>query len=163
MTVLGDGSQRASLGQFVSNEGISDVTFTGRVERDDIARYFDEHDIFLNTSSIDNMPVSILEAFAAGMPVVSTSAGGIPTMVTHGVTGCLVDLDDHEGAARCILELLADPEYAGRMIRAEQDEIEKFQWGIVGGQWESLYQGLYRGRPQRIGAARVTRHPLTPL
>ncbi len=62
-------------------------------------RYYADADIYLQTPNIDNMPASILEAFASGCAVVSTNAGGVGAILTNEVHGLLVPCDDHVGAA----------------------------------------------------------------
>jgi glycosyltransferase involved in cell wall biosynthesis len=102
LDVFGDGSLRDELVREASDRGI-DATFHGFVPnvRDLLA----EADVFVLPSRGDNAPVSILEAMAAGLPVVSTRVGGIPELVTHEETGLLVAPDDPGGLAGAI-ELL---------------------------------------------------------
>ena len=139
MTILGDGSQRKSLEHYVLRLGVSGIIFTGRVEREDIPSYFNRHDIFLNTSSIDNMPVSILEAFSAGLPVVTTRAGGIGWMVRDGENGCLIDLDDHASAAKRIIDLLEHPARAAQLAQIGRKDLQNYTWDNVGPRWCDLY------------------------
>ena len=77
----------------------SGATFAGRVPPEEIWRYYADADIYLQTPDIDNMPSSVLEAFASGCAVVSTDAGGVPAILTNGVHGLLVPCNDDEGAA----------------------------------------------------------------
>ncbi len=142
MTILGDGSQRESLEDLVRELDVGGIAFTGRVERENIPACYDRHDVFLNTSSIDNMPVSILEAFASGLPVVTTRPGGIGGMIRDGENGHLVDLDDHAFAARRIIELLERPDEAVRLARSGREDLRKYSWGAVGSQWRGLYAAL---------------------
>lgn len=151
LTILGSGSMRQQLENEVSALGLADVIFAGRIEHSDLPHVYDEHDIFLNTSSIDNMPVSILEAFASGLPVVTTDAGGIPYIVQHGVTGCVVKVDDHDDAAAQILALSRNPDLGIKLARAAKNETKKYTWDTVGPQWISLYCRLHApvGKPAR--------------
>ena len=142
MTILGGGSQRESLGNLVRELDVGGIVFTGRVERGDIPDCYDRHDVFLNTSSIDNMPVSILEAFAAGLPVVTTRAGGIGCMIRDRENGYLVDLDDHVAAGQRIVELIEHPGEAVRLARAGREDLQKCNWDAVGSQWRELYAKL---------------------
>jgi glycosyltransferase involved in cell wall biosynthesis len=87
LTVVGDGSQRQALENLATALHLQQTTFTGRVEHDEINRQYSASDIYLNASKIDNQPLSILEAFACGLPVVTTDAGGIPDIVTDEATG----------------------------------------------------------------------------
>ena len=142
MTILGDGSQRRSLEELTRSLRLDAVTFAGYVKRDRIAWFFNNHDVFLNASSIDNMPISILEAFAAGTPVVTTNAGGIPDMVTHDVNGLLAEIDDHRTLARHVLELVRDPDRVLRLSRAGFEELHKYRWETVGKEWYNVYRDI---------------------
>lgn len=145
LTLLGDGPEEARLKQLVSDLGLADVDFTGRVERDEIAEVYARHHIFLNSSNIDNMPISILEAFASGLPVVTTAAGGIPWMIKDRVTGHLVDLDDHQELALRISELLDDQAATRELVQAAKRELDNYRWPAVEKKWFDLYAGLSKG------------------
>jgi glycosyltransferase involved in cell wall biosynthesis len=142
LTILGDGSQRDYLTRLASELDLRHVTFAGTVERSEIARYYDEADIFLNTSSIDNMPVSIIEAFAAGLPVVTTDAGGIPYLITDRINGHLLKINDYAGVAERLIELVERPDEMSRLSRAGRNEIRKYRWETAGPKWKSLYRNL---------------------
>ncbi len=140
LTILGYGSQEANLRAMVKDSHIAGVTFTGRVEREEIGRLYFASDVFLNSSSIDNMPVSILEAFAAGLPIVTTNAGGIPFIVTDHVNGHLVEVDDHVALAERIIELIENPADVKRLSELGANEIKKYRWEAVSAQWRDLYR-----------------------
>ncbi len=142
LTILGTGSQERELKSLVVKLNLSNVHFAGRVERADIAKYFSGNDIMLNASNIDNMPLSILEAFSAGLPVVSTKSGGIPYMIKHRITGLLVPLNDHESLARCAIELLENKELAAGIAHGAHEEcLRKYSWDVVRDQWLMIYGG----------------------
>lgn len=142
MTILGTGTQEEELKQLVESLALADVEFAGRVERDEIAAVYDDHDLFLNSSSIDNLPVSILEAFAAGLPVVTTAAGGIPYVVEDRETGHVVAVDDHRALAERVLEVLSRPAETGELIEAAYEEVQKYRWPSVGEKWHRLNRSL---------------------
>lgn len=142
LTLLGDGPQETYLRELVQELGVEDVTFTGRVAREQIARVYRDHEILLNSSSIDNMPVSILEAFATGLPVVTTDAGGIPFIVTDRETGHLAPVNDHEELAKRLLEVIKDQEATQQMVLAARDEMRNYRWPAVARKWFELYLGL---------------------
>ena len=139
LTILGDGSQRSELEQLVKELKLQDVRFAGRVERSVIGDFYDRHDILLNTTSIDNMPVSILEGFAAGLPIVTTNAGGIPYLVSDRENGHLVNVDDHVACAERIIELVENPDEVERLSKVGKSEVEKYLWKNVAQQWYGLY------------------------
>lgn len=151
LTILGEGSQESELKDMVSREHISGVTFVGRVERDQIGKLYNDADVFLNSSSIDNMPVSILEAFAAGLPVVTTDAGGIPFIVTDKVNGCLVDIDDHVALAERVIGLVENPEEVERLSRQGAEESKRYRWNVVSGKWRDVYSRTIRAHRPGVG------------
>lgn len=142
LTLLGDGPEEQHLRGVVSELELKDVTFKGRVEREQIAGVYGDHDVFLNTSNIDNMPVSVIEAFASGLPVVTTEAGGIPYMVRHGENGYLAPLNDHRALADCLLEVLRDQEKTQRIISTAHDDLKTYSWSSVARGWYELYSSL---------------------
>ena len=141
LTVVGDGPQRAQLRALAASLGLRNVVFTGRIAPDEMPAQYDNADIYLNSPDIDNMPTSIIEAFAAGLPVVTTDAGGIPFIVRHGDNGRMVARDDAAALAVEACALLADPDGALAMARRARAECEsRYVWTAVRAQWEELYR-----------------------
>jgi glycosyltransferase involved in cell wall biosynthesis len=118
------------------------VRFAGRVPPDEIWRYYSDADIYLQTPDIDNMPSSVLEAFASGCAVVSTDAGGVPAILTDGVHGLLAPRGDHQSTAAQILRLLAQPDLARGLTARAREQCERYRWNVVRAQWLSLYRSL---------------------
>ena len=127
LAVVGDGSERRMLEDLSQELGISAaVTFYGRVDHARIQALYDENDISVNASNVDNLPGTILEAYACGLPIVTTRAGGIPYIVEDGATGLLVDCNDCEALAKRVLELLENPRLAQTLIANGRHECEKY-------------------------------------
>jgi glycosyltransferase involved in cell wall biosynthesis len=105
---------------------------------------YDDADFFVNASVVDNQPVSILEAFAAGLPVVSTRTGDIASMVRDGETGSTVPPEDPAAIAAAIAALLEHPDHALRMARQALAEIDRYTWPQVRGEWSGVYAGAPR-------------------
>jgi glycosyltransferase involved in cell wall biosynthesis len=145
LIVAGDGPERFALEQLARELCLKNMQFTGRVDHDRVVQLYDSADIFLNGSEIDNQPLSILEAFACGLPVVTTDAGGIPDMVTHERTALVVSRGAHEQLAANALRLIDDQELAQRMIQQGREECRKYQWEAVRDQWLNAYQELACG------------------
>ncbi|HEY0077650.1 MAG TPA: glycosyltransferase family 4 protein [Pyrinomonadaceae bacterium] len=148
LTLAGDGSQRAELESLARELELRNTQFLGRVPQKRMHELYDAADIFLNASNIDNMPGSIIEAFASGLPVVTTEAGGIPYIVTHGETGLLVPCGNHEALAANALGLLEDEALASKIAEAARRECRKYNWNAVRDEWLRLYHGLARGEAE---------------
>jgi glycosyltransferase involved in cell wall biosynthesis len=144
LTLVGGGSEERTLRDLAGALGLRHVRFVGRVPPGEIWRYYSEADIYLQTPDIDNMPSSVLEAFASGCAVVSTRAGGVPAILTDGVHGVLVPCGDHQAAAAAIAGLIEDPARAERLARQALASCERYQWRAVRAQWLSLYRSLAR-------------------
>lgn len=142
LTVVGYGRQREMLEGLKSELNLQNVSFTGRIDHEEIYPHYVASDIFLNASRVDNQPLSIIEAFACGLPVVTTDAGGIPWMVTDGETGLVVRVDDHEALANRALYLLTRQDTAIEMVHRAHAECTKYTWAVVGQQWLDLYHSL---------------------
>ena len=141
LTVVGYGRQREALESLKNELNLRNISFTGRIEHDEIYQHYSASDIFLNASRIDNQPLSIIEAFACGLPVVTTDAGGIPDMVTDGKTGFVVPVDDYKALADRALELLSQ-NTAIQMVQQARAECANYTWAVVGEQWLYIYHSL---------------------
>lgn len=163
LIVAGDGSERRRLEERAAALRLREVEFVGRVDQAGMARLYDRADIYLNAPDIDNMPGSILEAYAAGLPVVTTDAGGIPYIVEHEETGLLVPRGDDAALAEQALRLLADPALAQRLIRRAHEECRtRYSWQAVEQQWVSLYRGVLRdGRARTSPRTAAAPHEAT--
>ena len=140
LIVAGDGEERAQLHHLAGTLELREVEFAGQVTPQRMGELYNAADVYLNSPSIDNMPNSIIEAFAAGLPVVTTKAGGIPFIVTHEETGLMVELNDHAALAAAALRLLADPALARRLAANGREEVmRKYTWPAVHAAWRRAY------------------------
>jgi glycosyltransferase involved in cell wall biosynthesis len=147
MTVAGSGPELNRLQALAASLGIADsVCFSGRIEHALIPALYADADCALNPSRVDNMPNSVLEAFASGVPVVSTDAGGVPDVVTHGVTGLLVPVGDAVAMADGVLRILDDRALAARLVQAGLAEAQRFAWPQVKGLWLAAYRRVAQQR-----------------
>ncbi|MEP7343778.1 MAG: glycosyltransferase family 4 protein [Gemmatimonadaceae bacterium] len=155
LIVAGEGSSRASLESLAVSLQLRNVEFVGRTPHEQMGGLYDRADIYLNSSNIDNMPLSIIEAFAAGLPVVTTDAGGIPFIVRDCENGLLVPREDHRAMAAAVLRLLREPSLATRLASTGRDEcLSKYVWPAVRKEWERVYQTVdAQARGDRPSAA----------
>ena len=151
LCLVGSGSQDMALRAMASSLGLRNVTFAGRVDQAAIARFYDAADIYVQTSTIDNLPLSVLEAFSSGLPAVATAVGGVPTMIDHGVNGLLVADGDDEALAREVLWLLEHPDNARQMAERAQQGCERYEWPSVREKWLAAYRTVMNPSARRIG------------
>ena len=132
MTIAGSGPERQSLAHLAHTLGITDVvTFSGRLENEHMAALYHSAQIVVNPSLADNMPISVLEALASGVPVVSTDVGGVPYLVTHEKTALLVPAQNPDAMAHALLRLLEDAALAQRLSEAGLSLAQQFSWPNV--------------------------------
>jgi L-malate glycosyltransferase len=142
LTIVGKGSEAARLGALAADLGLRNVTFAGAVSPDQIHRFYADADVYVQSPSIDNMPNSVIEAFASGLPVVATRIGGVPAMLQDGIHGLLAGDDDDEGIAERVLWLLAHPDEARRMAAAAHSTCAAYEWSRVRDAWLTVYRSL---------------------
>jgi glycosyltransferase involved in cell wall biosynthesis len=142
LTLVGDGSLARHLRSLAHELGLRHVTFTGRVQPREIAQYYAANDLYVQSPNVDNMPTSILEAFASGLPVVSTEAGGVPAILTHGTHGLLAPCDDHRALADRIVNLLDHPALARSLAHNARATCAAYTWPSVREQWLSNYRAV---------------------
>jgi glycosyltransferase involved in cell wall biosynthesis len=143
LIIAGHGSERGRLETLVRELELKHVRFTGAVTPQGMLDLLHEADVLLNSPLIDNMPLSLIEAQAAGLPIVSSSTGGIPVIVTDGVTGLLVPPGDDEALAAAALRMVRERGLAGRLSRAAREHcLANYTWAAVGPAWLSAYRAL---------------------
>jgi glycosyltransferase involved in cell wall biosynthesis len=142
LDLVGGGPLEGEIRKLVEDLKLDSVNFTGVVSHEKIAKYYDRADIFINASWLDNMPVSVIEAFGAGTPVVSTSPECMPYLVQHERTGLLSPVGDEKALAANVIRLLRDPELARRLAANAHEESQKYTWEVVRQQWLQMYRAL---------------------
>lgn len=142
LTLVGGGSQQAALEALAARLGLHHVRFAGRVPPERMHAFYAAADIYLQTPDIDNMPSSVLEAYASGTPVVATAVGGVPAILDDGVQGLLAPPGAPGVAAGLVIRLLEDQPLANRLSLAARESCERFRWPVVRAQWLALYREL---------------------
>ena len=146
LTLAGSGPDRTALEQLAAELGMADaVTFTGRLDNEGMAEIYDSADLMINPSLTDNMPISILEALASGVPVVSTNIGGIPYLVEHEKTAMLVPARNPESMADAILSLLNDASKAKAISKAGVESVQRYTWTNVREHLFRVYEQVLPG------------------
>jgi glycosyltransferase involved in cell wall biosynthesis len=148
MTIAGAGPELAALETLARELQIgSAVRFAGWLDRDAMAELYRTADVALNPSLVDNMPNSVLEALACGVPVVSTRVGGVPFFVKDGATAVLVEPGNDAAMGDALLRVLRDETLAARLAKAGLEEVQRYTWASVREQWGGVYFGA-RARPR---------------
>jgi glycosyltransferase involved in cell wall biosynthesis len=142
LDLVGGGPVEVDIRNLVRRMNLKGVDFKGVAEHSRIGRFYDEADIFINASRVDNMPVSVLEAFASGLPVISTEPEAMRYLVEHERTGLLSTPGDAEALAQNVIRILRDSELAERLIHNARQELQRYTWPVVREQWLEVYRTL---------------------
>lgn len=147
LTMAGqDRGELASVRAAVAAAGLTDrVRFAGFLDAKGKERAFAEHDVFVNTTATDNAPVSLLEAAAHGIPIVSTAVGGIADLFPDRVAAVLAD--DPSGLADGVSQLLTDVDLATSVSAAAHERSQECTWEHAGPRWQQLLSEIVRERP----------------
>jgi L-malate glycosyltransferase len=142
LTVAHDGPLRAELEEYVRTLGLKNVRFTGSVTHARMAELYDAADVYLTSPDVDNMPGSLLECFASGLPVIATRVGGIPYIARDEEDALLVPPDDHEGMARAVFRFMDDPALVEKLTRNARERCAQYSADAVSAEWLALYRKL---------------------
>jgi glycosyltransferase involved in cell wall biosynthesis len=136
----GDGSLQAFLRTAEEVHLANRIVCAGLIRKAEVPSCLNRGDVFINTTNFDNTPVSVIEAMACGLCVVSTNVGGIPYLLEHEVDALLVPPDDAEAMVIAVKRILTEPGLAERLSRNGRRKAELFDWQVVLPQWESLFE-----------------------
>jgi L-malate glycosyltransferase len=129
--IAGTGSQESRLRGLVSSWGLNDVRFLGYVDHKTLPSIYDQCDILLNASQVDNFPGSLLEASASGLAVISTNAGGIPFLYENGKDALLVEVGDWQALASEAIRAMRNPAMTRRLGSASLELCQRCEWSNV--------------------------------
>jgi len=142
----GDGTKE-ELQMAIASSNLQDVvTIAGAVLRTAVPDVMGKADIFINTTNLDNTPISILEAMACGLCIVSTNVGGIPYLLEDNHDALLVPPNDPHAMTNAVQRLLTEPELAERLSRNARKKAEQFDWSVILPQWETLLMEVIERR-----------------
>jgi glycosyltransferase involved in cell wall biosynthesis len=141
LKIAGIGPLAGELERLVEELGLSDrVVFLGRLERHQVVELYHNAHAMLNPSRVDNMPNSVLEALACGVPVISTNVGGVPYIVEDARTALLVPPDDVQGMAQAIRRLCTDDALRAQLRENGRRAVAQYAWPEVRPRWLALYE-----------------------
>ncbi len=149
LTMLGpdkdDGTRAQALTEAERLGVLARLTTPGPVPKSEVPRALQEGDLFLNTSRVDNAPVSILEPMACGIPVVSTDVGGIPDLVSDGEDAVLVPSDDAAAMTQALGSLIEQPGRAAALVERGRRRAEAHDWSRVLPLWREILGRAAKG------------------
>lgn len=114
------------------------VKFTGKMDKAEWIDYSKNFDVFINTTNVDNTPVSVIEAMALGLPIVTTNVGGLPYLLKNKEEAILVNPNDVTEMHNAILKLLKDQDFAQKLSENGRKLTETFDWSVVKNQWKDV-------------------------
>jgi glycosyltransferase involved in cell wall biosynthesis len=142
LSMAGPDKQDGSLEEarsLAATLGVDDrIEYAGRIAKTEIPGFINQGDIFLNTSAVDNHPVTLLEAMACGACIVSTRPGGIPYLAKHRQNCILVPVGDVDGLAQGVAEVLRQPKLAASLSQNARRTVEEYDWSMILPQWRAL-------------------------
>jgi glycosyltransferase involved in cell wall biosynthesis len=115
-----------------------EVNFPGKMSKEAWRALSVSYDIFINTTHFDNVPISVIEAMALGLPVVSTDVGGIPFLLEDHKTALLVQDNDVQEMAQAIFNLVESAQLSQQLSAAARLEAQNYSWSNVKVLWEQL-------------------------
>jgi glycosyltransferase involved in cell wall biosynthesis len=146
LTMAGlDAGLQKEIQKLAFNKGLmTHISFPGIL--DTPAKYLagQLHDIYLNTNRVDNMPISIIEMAAMGLPIIATNVGGIPDLLTHGETALIVPSNDDQAMAEAVNCLLANPGLVKNLSINARQMAESFTWQKVSPLWDQLFSKVLK-------------------
>jgi phenylacetate-CoA ligase len=149
MTICGEGPELLRLQKLAQALQLQDaVRFAGKQENQAMAGLYRQADIVLNPSLADNMPISVLEAWASGVPVVSTDVGGVPYLIRDDVDGLLVPAGDADTMARAMLAVITDDRLSSRLTAAGLVRARAYSWPNVAPLLMAQYRRVLKRAPQ---------------
>lgn len=146
LTIAGTGPEEAALRRLAVDLSVADaVSFAGRLSRDAMAALYRRASVVVNPSLADNMPNSVLEAMASGVPVVSTNVGGVPFLVRHEDTALLVAPGDDRSMAAALLRVTEDRELALGLRGRALADVRRYTWVEVAPMLLMAYRRSFQG------------------
>lgn len=139
----GDGSLQA-MREVATAAGVAGrIALPGKVSKLEVPACLDKADLFLNTTNVDNTPVSVMEAMACGLCIVSTDVGGIPYLLEHEKDSLLVPPDNPRAMAAAIHRILTEPGLAAFLSLNARRKVERLDWSVLLPKWQQLLEGVF--------------------
>lgn len=116
-----------------------EVKFTGKLSKEEWIKLSQDYNIFINTTNFDNMPVSVIEAMALGLPIISTNVGGMPFLIENGHDGILVNPNNADEFVEAIKNIISQSEQAKIRVLNAREKALQFDWNVINEKWLNLF------------------------
>ncbi len=150
LTMIGpdrnDGTLKASQQLILQKNLQANVVIAGQVSKADVPAWLTRNDIFLNTTRFESFGVAVMEAAAAGLPIVTTNVGELECIWAQDLDALLVPSDDAPAMAQAVRRLLTEPDLARSLSQNARKKAEQYDWSVILPQWESLFRQLSPAR-----------------
>ncbi len=134
----GDGSRQQVERRATDLRVREHLTLTGVVPKSQVPSYLQAPDIFLNTTNVDNTPISVIEAMACGLCIVSTNVGGLPYLLRDGEEALLVPPQDPQAMIAAVRRILSNPPVAALLSENARKKTEQFDWSNTLPAWQEV-------------------------
>ncbi len=118
------------------------VRIIGGVEKQAVPYWLNQGDIFINTTRIESFGVSVIEAAACGLPIVTTDAGELPFLWENNINAVVVPKDNVYAMADAVTKILKNPQFGLKLSRNAREKAEGYDWASVFPQWETLFESV---------------------
>ena len=117
---------------------LKDIEFIDRVKKEEVGMLINQFDLYIQTNNIENMPISILESWACGVPVVATNVGGVPFIADDGSDSILIAPNDYKSMAISCIKIINDSMLAERLSKQGRKKSMMYTWGAVSVEWRNI-------------------------
>jgi glycosyltransferase involved in cell wall biosynthesis len=141
LLIVGDGEERKNLEKQVVELHLEEfVTFVGKVQNSEVPNLMNASDIFVLPSLSEGLPTTILEAMAAGLPIITTNVRGLPEIVKDNENGFIIEPKNPKQIAEKVLLLLENQELRGRISRNNKEKINMYDFDSITCEMEKIYK-----------------------
>ncbi|MBI1760308.1 MAG: glycosyltransferase family 4 protein [Acidobacteria bacterium] len=155
----GDGSLQEMQQVIAELQVQTHISLPGAVTKPEVPQRLNRGDIFLNTTNVDNTPMSVIEAMACGLCIVCTNVGGLPYLLEHEHDALLVPPNDAEAMAAAVHRILTEPQLSETLSRNARQKVEQWCWSKLLPRWEELFRSITKNRQSNIA---LTSAPIQP-
>ena len=143
LKIIGKGPLEREMIRYINDNALKNIEFLGRVNDLKLVETYNWADIFINTTNIDNQPVTVLEAMICGIPVVSTNVGGIPDIISDNKNGLLSDANDDIGMAKNIMRIISSEDLVKKLSVNGRNFVDNtFNEELIFEKWKAVYSGI---------------------